>query len=127
MARRGRKPNLSLRSSILALLGQGPQTVAQCASECGSNPVTTKNHIAALVDLGLVSGGASVKHMNPETGEPARGRPAQLFEITEAGSAALALGDTTSALMPPEPVEDVGEATVDSDGCIDPGEGADAE
>lgn len=141
MARRGRKPNLILRGNILALLAQGPQTVAQCASECGSNPVTTKNHINAMTELGLVAGGESVKHINPETGEASRGRPAQLFEITEAGSAALALDDTAAALTPPEPiveetpevdapttpevdVDTDDEATVDSDGNIFQSEGA---
>ena len=144
MARRGRKPNLTLRGNILALLAQGPQTVAQCASECGSNPVTTKNHINAMTELGLVNGGATVKHVNPATGEASRGRPAQLFEITEAGTAALALDDTTAALTPPEPVVeaapevetpvvtdessddtvDADEATVDSDGNIFQSEGA---
>ncbi len=104
MARRGRKPNLELRGNILALLAQGSQTVAYCACEFSSNPVTTKNHITAMVNLGLVAGGESVKHINPETGEASRGRPAQLFSITEAGQAALALDDTSAALTPPEPV-----------------------
>lgn len=111
MARRGRKPNLSLRNNILSYLSEGPQTVAQCATECGSNPVTTKSHINALVDLGLIQGGDTVKHVDPETGEARRGRPAQLFEVTEAGNAALALEDTTAALTPLEPVTEAPSAS----------------
>ena len=116
MAQPGRKPNLSLRLSILTACGEhGAQTIARLAGESGSNPVTIKSHLSALEGLGFVTPVGVHRHSNAETGAFGRGRPARMFEITDAGRAALSVADPTSAVMvavtqPSEAVAEVAEA-----------------
>jgi len=70
-------PSLSTRRAVLDLLKrEGPQTVARLGEALGVSGVAIRRHLEALVSDGLVA---------QTTSASGRGRPAHVYELTEAG------------------------------------------